>query len=105
MDDTKKLEALLEDLRKSQQETLVTVTEIKGDNKLQSQVLNFHIEQLKEFKQEVTKLIEKQSSLIEEIETRVERLEKWQVRIIGVAAGAAAIMSIFIENVKRAITG
>lgn len=89
-------ENILDEIRKSQHATEILLTEIRGDNKLQSQVLAFHVQQLKEFKEEHKKHSE-------EIEARVKKLETWQIRVIGIATGAAAIVSFVLNDIKEAL--
>lgn len=93
----------LEEIVKSQHETHVLVTEIKGDSKVQSQVLQFHIEQLKEFKADYEKIIDRQDKSFQALTNRIEKIEKWQIRIVGLAAGAAAILTVFVQDLKEAI--
>lgn len=87
---------VLDEIRRSQHQTEILLTEIKGDNKLQSQVLAFHVQQLLEFKEE-----HKENR--EEIEGRVKKLESWQIRVIGIATGAAAIVSFVLNDIKDAL--
>ena len=87
---------VLDEIRRSQHQTEILLTEIKGDNKLQSQVLAFHVQQLHEFKEE-----HKENR--EEIEARVKKLESWQIRVIGIATGAAAIVSFVLNDIKDAL--
>ena len=87
---------ILSEIRKSQHAMELLLTEIKGDNKVQSQVLAFHVDQLNEFKEE-------HKDKHEAIETRVKKLESWQIRVIGIATGAAAIVSFVLNDIKDAI--
>lgn len=87
---------ILDEIRKSQHATEILLTEIRGDNKLQSQVLAHHIQQLAEFKQD-------HKEQREAIEVRVKKLESWQIRVIGIATGAAAIVSFILNDIKDAV--
>ena len=98
-----RLVQILDGIQKTQSETLVTVTEIKGDNKLQSQVLAHHIEQLKSFKIDMEKLIESMRFENEKLEQRIATLEKWQLRVVAVASAAAAIFTLIFSDIKEAL--
>lgn len=87
---------ILDEIRKSQHATEILLTEIRGDNKLQSQVLAHHIQQLVEFKLE-------HKEHRDAIEVRVKKLESWQIRVIGIATGAAAIVSFVLNDIKDAL--
>lgn len=86
---------ILDEIRKSQHAMELLLTEIKGDNKVQSQVLAFHVEQLKEFKEE-------HKDKHQAIEARVKKLEGWQIRVLGIATGAAAIASLILNDIREA---
>jgi hypothetical protein len=101
MENEERVYEKLEHMGKTIHETHVAVTEIKGDNKLQSEVLRFHIEQLKEFKTEIAKVIENQDRKFEQLVTRVDKLEKWQIRIVALASGAAAVIALITNELKE----
>lgn len=87
---------ILEEIRKSQHATEILLTEIRGDNRVQSQALAFHIEQLNVFKLE-------QLKHRETTEDRIKKLESWQIRVIGIAIGAASIVSFVLNDIKEAL--
>lgn len=95
----------LDEMSRTLHQTHITVTEIKGDNKLQSQVLQFHIDQLKEFRGDITKIIENQDKKFEALANRVDKIEKWQVRVIALAAGAAAILTVVANDIRKVLFG
>ena len=95
-DTVKILEKIREDLHK----THIKVTEIQGDSKLQMQTLNFHIGQLKEFKQEVLVLISGIDTDTKNLTVRVEKLEKWQTKVMAIAAAVGASISIGLTSLK-----
>lgn len=97
-----RLVQLLDAIQKTQSETLVTVTEIRGENKLQSQALAHHIEQLSIFKVDVEKIIESIRQENSKVEARLETVEKWQIRVLGIAAGVAAIFTLIFNDLKEA---
>lgn len=87
---------ILEEIRKSQHATEILLTEIRGDNKLQSQALAHHIQQLLDFKNE-------HKEHRDALDMRVKKLESWQIRVIGIATGAAAIVSFVLNDIKETI--
>ena len=98
-----RLVQILDSIQKTQTETLVTVTEIKGDNKLQGQVLAHHIQQLHEFKADIEKLIENNKQDHDKLAERVATVEKWQLRIVALASAGAAIFTLIFNDIKEAI--
>jgi len=98
-----RLVQVLDAIQKAQSETLVAVTEIKGDNKLQGQVLVHHIEQISMFKSSFEKLIEANRLEHEKLEARVTNVEKWQLRVVAITSAAAAIFTLIFNDLKEAL--
>ena len=88
----------LEEIQTSQSAMAVAIAEIKGDNKVQNQVMVFHVDQLKEFKGNTDKRLD-------DVERRVHILEKWQARLAGIAAVVAVALSFVIDNIREALFG
>lgn len=89
---------ILADIRKSQHQTELLLESIKGEGKLQSQALAYHIDNLKEYKQV-------NDAKTDDIDARVKKIEVWQVRIAALMALVTAVFAVMFDDLKAWIFG
>lgn len=89
---------ILKDIQASQHKTEITLESIKGENKLQSQALAYHIDNLKDYKIANDKEMQ-------DLDSRVKKLETWQTRMAGIVAVVTAIAVLLFDQIKNVVFG
>jgi hypothetical protein len=97
MSEQERIARALEDIHKGFADLSKNVVEIKGDVKLQATVLGLHVTSAKEFKSEIDLILKNQAM-------RIEKLEKWQIRVAAIASAIAAIASFVFAFIKEQFT-